>query len=362
MRAALPRAAGRPRVRRSQQPHLEHLQVPRRPLGAEAPLLLELEAVVAQLRPRRLGHQHLPRLGRRRDPGGDVHVHPQVVATDLPRSPDVNAGADARLVALGLDLGETAVRFAHRAHGRARVREHRHVPVAEALHHLALVLLDRWLDGPGHLAQQLHGLGVPDLERPGRELDQVREEDRAALRSPTPALRLRHRLVHLERREPDLPQRARPLGDLGQVARELVKRAASSNEGTEYADVLHELEHEIAEDRAALVRLMERFDVARDRLKVTSAFIGEKLGRLKPNAHLLSYSPLSRAEELEILCLGIDGKHALWRALLDLEQADERLDPEELQALADRAAAQRAELEPYRLRAVEEALVAPARA
>ena len=71
---------------------------------------------------------------------------------------------------------------------------------------------------------------------------------------------------------------------------------------------------------------------------------------------------MSRAEELEILCLGIDGKHALWRALLDLEQADERLDPEELQALADRAAAQRAELEPYRLRAVEEALVAPARA
>ena len=146
------------------------------------------------------------------------------------------------------------------------------------------------------------------------------------------------------------------------AAHELVKRAASSNEGTEYADVLHELEHEIAEDRAALVRLMERFDVARDRLKVTSAFIGEKLGRLKPNAHLLSYSALSRAEELEILCLGIDGKHALWRALLDLEQADERLDPEELQALADRAAAQRAELEPYRLRAVEEALVAPARA
>ena len=107
---------------------------------------------------------------------------------------------------------------------------------------------------------------------------------------------------------------------------------------------------------------MERFDVARDRLKVTSAFIGEKLGRLKPNAHLLSYSPLSRVVELEVLCLGIEGKLSLWRALLDMEHADERLDPEELQALADRAAAQRAELEPYRLRAVEEALVAPARA
>jgi hypothetical protein len=146
------------------------------------------------------------------------------------------------------------------------------------------------------------------------------------------------------------------------AAHELVKRAASSNEGTDYGEVLQELEHEIAEDRAALVRLMERFDIPQDRLKVTSAFIGEKLGRLKPNAHLLSYSPLSRAEELEILSLGIDGKHALWRALLDTEHADERLNAEELQALADRAAAQRSELEPYRLRAVEEALVTPATA
>ena len=141
------------------------------------------------------------------------------------------------------------------------------------------------------------------------------------------------------------------------AAHELVKRGASSNEGTEYGEFLNELEHEIAEDRATLVRLMERFDVAQDKLKVTGAFIGEKLGRLKPNAHLLSYSPLSRVVELEVLALGIDGKLSLWRALLDMEHADERLDPEELQTLIDRAAAQRSQLEPFRLRAVEEALL-----
>ncbi len=141
-----------------------------------------------------------------------------------------------------------------------------------------------------------------------------------------------------------------------------MKRAASSNEGTEYGELLNELEHEIAEDRATLVRLMERFDVAQDKLKVTGAFIGEKLGRLKPNAHLLSYSPLSRVVELEVLALGIDGKLSLWRALLDMEHADERLDPQELQTLIDRAAAQRSQLEPFRLRAVEEALLDPATA
>ena len=146
------------------------------------------------------------------------------------------------------------------------------------------------------------------------------------------------------------------------AAHEMVKRAASSNEGTDYGEVLGELEHEIAEDRAALVGLMERFDVAQDHLKVTGAFIAEKLGRLKPNAHLLSYSPLSRVVELEVLCLGIEGKLSLWRALLDMEHADERLDPEELQTLVDRAQAQRRRLEPHRLRAVEEALLQPAEA
>jgi hypothetical protein len=139
---------------------------------------------------------------------------------------------------------------------------------------------------------------------------------------------------------------------------ELVKRAASSNEGTEYGAFLSELEQEIAEDRAALVRLMDRFEIGQDKLKVTGAFIAEKLGRLKPNAHLLSYSPLSRVVELEVLSLGVEGKLALWRGLLNLEHEDERLDHEELTVLAQRAETQRRDLEPHRVRAVEDALTA----
>src|SRR5919199_5430140 len=118
---------------------------------------------------------------------------------------------------------------------------------------------------------------------------------------------------------------------------ELAKRAASSNEGTEYGAFLSELEHEIAEDRASLVRIMERFDVKQDRIKTTGAYVGEKLGRLKPNAHLTSYSPLSRVVELEFLMLGVTGKLGLWRALLAVANADERLDPEEPAELAARA-------------------------
>ena len=140
---------------------------------------------------------------------------------------------------------------------------------------------------------------------------------------------------------------------------ELAKRAASSAEDTEYGPFLSELEHEIAEDRASLIRIMERFDVKQDRLKTTGAYIGEKLGRLKPNAHLTSYSPLSRVVELEFLMLGVAGKLALWKSLLAVADDDERLDAQELAALAERAQRQRDDLERHRLKAVEDALRDP---
>jgi hypothetical protein len=143
------------------------------------------------------------------------------------------------------------------------------------------------------------------------------------------------------------------------VGHELAKRAASSNEGTEFGGPLGEIEHEIAEDRASLVRIMERFDIKQDRVKTTGAYIGEKLGRLKPNAHLTSYSPLSRVVELEFLTLGVTGKLSLWNALLEVEAEDERLDREELSELAARAERQRDQLEEMRRKAFTETMLAP---
>jgi hypothetical protein len=104
---------------------------------------------------------------------------------------------------------------------------------------------------------------------------------------------------------------------------------------------------------------MDRLDVAKDHLKITGAFIGEKLGRLKPNAHLTGYSPLSRVVELEVLLLGVTGKLAMWEALRGVVDSDERLDPQELDELIERARTQRAGIEAHRQRAVEEALTAP---
>jgi hypothetical protein len=143
------------------------------------------------------------------------------------------------------------------------------------------------------------------------------------------------------------------------VGVELSKRTAAANKDTEYGPFLAELAHEIAEDRASLERLMERLGVKKDRVKTTGAFIGEKFGRLKPNAHLTSYSPLSRVIELEGLTLGVTGKLALWKALLEISDQDERLDAEELRVLAERAEAQQRGLEQHRLRATTETFTAP---
>jgi hypothetical protein len=143
------------------------------------------------------------------------------------------------------------------------------------------------------------------------------------------------------------------------VGLELARRARGSNEGSEYGKVLERIAAEIEEDRDALQKLMDAFDIKRDRPKVLAAWMGEKLGRLKPNGRLLSYSPLSRLIELEMLALGITGKLSLWEALSQVAGEDARLDPAELSRLSERAERQRAEVWKLRQRAAGEALSAP---
>lgn len=134
---------------------------------------------------------------------------------------------------------------------------------------------------------------------------------------------------------------------------DLAKRAAANNEGTATGAALERIAKEIAADRDTLHRVMEEYGVSPDPVKNLGAWTGEKVGRLKPNGRLFSYSPLSRLVELEGLVLGISGKLHLWRAL------EETLGPtyagEDLKQLVERAESQRQELEPLRLEAVREA-------
>ena len=117
---------------------------------------------------------------------------------------------------------------------------------------------------------------------------------------------------------------------------ELVKRAASENEGTPLGDFLSALTDEIADDRAALEDVMDSLGVGTDHKKIAAAWVGEKVGRLKPNAQLRGYSPLSPLVELEALSLGIEGKRLLWVALQGVA-GEHGLAPERFADLAARA-------------------------
>lgn len=143
------------------------------------------------------------------------------------------------------------------------------------------------------------------------------------------------------------------------AGQELAKRAAGSNAGGELGEFLSRLAQEIAEDREALVAVMDELGVRGDRLKSSMAWGAEKVGRLKPNGRLLSYSPLSRVVELEGLHIGISGKLSLWQTL-EATSAGE-ISSVDLGELIARAQRQLAGLEPHRIAAATEAFgAAPA--
>ena len=139
------------------------------------------------------------------------------------------------------------------------------------------------------------------------------------------------------------------------VGSNLVQRLVEENSGTPYEAFLTHLAQQIDEDVATLEAYMELFEVETSKLKDAGAAISEKLGKLKPNEHLTSYSPLSRVQELEMLRSGVVGKLALWQALYEVSDADSRLDAAQLRALIAKAEAQITGLTEHHAMAAREA-------
>jgi hypothetical protein len=130
----------------------------------------------------------------------------------------------------------------------------------------------------------------------------------------------------------------------GVLWREVARRAQRTNEGTELGEAVGRVAGAISEDVALFEPIMDALGMRPSRVKSRLAVAAERLGRIKPNGRLLGYSPLSRFAELDFLAMGIEGKDVPG---LDFDQ------------LIERAAWQRAELEPFRQLAGREAL-APA--
>ncbi len=137
---------------------------------------------------------------------------------------------------------------------------------------------------------------------------------------------------------------------------ELARRVAAARREEEAGDALLRFAADVAADRAALLEIMTTLGVPVRAYKVCAGYIAEKAGRLKLNGHLLSRSPLSSLEELEMMRLGVTGKAAGWRTLRVLADTDPRLDRDRLDELIGRADSQLSMLEDLRVRAARFAL------
>lgn len=144
----------------------------------------------------------------------------------------------------------------------------------------------------------------------------------------------------------------------GTASLDLSRRALAGLRGTPAAATLEPLAAEIAEDVRTLRDMMGALGVPVRRYKVYAAQAAERVGRLKPNGHLRSRSPLSTLLELEALLAGVSAKTALWRTLRAIADHDPRLDAAWLSGLLDRAARQADELEDLRIAAVREVFAA----
>ncbi|WP_158701941.1 hypothetical protein [Kitasatospora sp. MMS16-BH015] len=117
----------------------------------------------------------------------------------------------------------------------------------------------------------------------------------------------------------------------------LARRMAGAHLESSRAGALRELADDIAQDRDALLRIMERLGVPVHRYRTWLGLAAERAGRLKPNGTLVRRAPLSDLVELETLRTGVEGKAALWRALLAIAGQEPQLHEAELERLAERA-------------------------
>lgn len=124
-----------------------------------------------------------------------------------------------------------------------------------------------------------------------------------------------------------------------QLARRLV---ASNREDPSFGEPLDDIRAEVETDRESLKVAMEQLGISRGSAKPAAAWIGERLGRLKPNGRLTGYSPLSRVVELELLLIGVSGKKRMWSVL---EQAHSTTVAIDFGRLVDRAERQRVRVE-----------------
>ena len=119
--------------------------------------------------------------------------------------------------------------------------------------------------------------------------------------------------------------------------RDLAARVARTHRGSDVGQELAIVAAEIAEDREALRRMMRLLGLAPGTVAPAVARIAERVGRLKPNGHVVRRSPASDVLELEALRGAVSAKRAGWDALLVLSEDQAGIHAGEVERLRERA-------------------------
>lgn len=125
--------------------------------------------------------------------------------------------------------------------------------------------------------------------------------------------------------------------------------------GTAASADLARIAVDVRQDKATLLRLMDRVGARRSAVKRGGAWAAEKVGRLKFRGVTSGRPELGRYLALETMSLGVEGKRSLWTALERSTERAPALLQIDLQDLVARAEQQRETLERRRLEAAVQA-------
>ncbi|MBV9215010.1 MAG: hypothetical protein JO053_02450 [Acidobacteria bacterium] len=137
-----------------------------------------------------------------------------------------------------------------------------------------------------------------------------------------------------------------------EIAKHLCRLAKVPDLHEKLAAVKSEIEADVRE----LEEVMDSLDVAKSSIRRAFAWMSEKATELKLKADDPENGPLAMFESLEVLSLGIEGKHGLWLALRSVAENVPGLQVADYVRLAKRAEDQREIIEQIRLAAAKEAL------
>ena len=141
---------------------------------------------------------------------------------------------------------------------------------------------------------------------------------------------------------------------------ELIGRCWWSNRNKPLGEFLRKLENEVKAQKSIVGDMIHRIGgkaTIESRLKQGAAWFAEKLGRLKLNDSLLTYSDLSRVIELEALSAAAQERLALWDNIDSVAVDDSRLEGITFSFFRDQSQQHLDELNVRRREAADQAFV-----